>query len=140
MASWLECYNKSVIDTRKAAKQIYISATVEQSIFQCLNSSLILPGTANQAYDTKEAVVKQGMNSIKRVASGAQDSANELIKGVMGGINAAHRETMDTVQDAILSKWSMISKHVSPRSNSVGTCILMINAFFFRATGRPLRL
>ena len=111
---------------------------------QCLNSSLILPGTANQAYDTKEAVVKQGMNSIKRVASGVQDSANELVKGVMGGINAAHRETMDTVQDAILSKWSMISKHVPTRSHSVGTVLglhlRMINAFVFRSTGRPLWL
>ena len=112
--------------------------------FFSLNSFLILPGTANQAYDTKEAVVKQGMNSIKRVTSGVQNSANELVKGVMGGINAAHRETMDTVQDAILSKWAMISKHVPTRSHSVGTVLglhlLMINAFVFRSTGRPIWL
>ena len=76
------------------------------------------------------------MNSINRVANGVQDSANELVKGVMGGINSAHRETVDTVQDAILGKWSMISKHAPTRSHSVGTVLglhlLMINAFTFQ--------
>ena len=63
------------------------------------------------------------MDSIKQVVGGVQNSANELAKGFMGGINAAHREAVDTVQDAILGEWSMISKHVSTRSHSVGTVV-----------------
>ena len=102
------------------------------------------PGTANKGYDTAEDVAKQGMDSIKQVVGGVQNSANELVKGVMGGINAAHKEAVDTVQDAILSKWSMISKYVPTKSHFVGTVLgphlLMIYAFVFRSTGRTLRL
>ena len=75
------------------------------------------PGTANKGYDTAEIVAKQGMDSIKQVVGGVQNSANELAKGFMGGINAAHREAVDTVQDAILGKWSMISKYVPTKSH-----------------------
>ena len=59
---------------------------------------------ANKGFDTGEAVVGQGMNSIRRIGSGVQDSANELAQGVLGGINAAHNEAMDTFQDAILGE------------------------------------
>ena len=84
------------------------------------------------------------MDSIKQVVGGIQNSANELAKGFMGGINAAHREAVDTVQDAILGKWSMISKDVPTRLHSVGTNLgphlHIINTFVFRSTGRTLRL
>ena len=102
------------------------------------------PGTANEGYDTAEEVAKQGMDSIKQVVGGLQNSLNEVANGFVGGINAAHKEVVDTVQDAILGKWSIISKYVPTRLHSVGTVLgmhlNMINAFFFRSTGRTLRL
>ena len=102
------------------------------------------PGTANEGYDTAEEVAKQGMDSIKQVVGGLQNSLNEVANGFVGGINAAHKEVVDTVQDAILGKWSIISKYVPTRLHSVGTVLgmhlNMINAFFFRSTGRTLLL
>ena len=79
------------------------------------------PGTANEGYDTAEEVAKQGMDSIKQVVGGLQNSLNEVANGFVGGINAAHREAVDTVQDAILGKWSMTRKDVTTKSHSVGT-------------------
>ena len=55
------------------------------------------------------------MDSILRITRGIQDALNEVAVGVMDGINLAHNEAMDTVQDAILGEWSMISEHVSTR-------------------------
>ena len=63
------------------------------------------------------------MDSILRITRGIQEALNEVAVGVMDGINLAHNEAMDTVQDAILGEWSMISEHVSTRSHSVGTVV-----------------
>ena len=103
---------KQELTPEKAPKQIYAEATIHCQnlhlcycwIEQCLIFPLILPGMANQGFDTGEAIVGQGMDSIQRVASGVQDSVNEVAKGVLGGINAAHNEAMDTFQDAILGE------------------------------------
>ena len=44
------------------------------------------------------------MDSMLRITRGIQDALNEVAVGVMDGINAAHNEAMDTVQDAILGE------------------------------------
>ena len=80
------------------------------------------PGTANEGYDTAEEVAKQGMDSIKQVVGGLQNSLNEVANGFVGGINAAHKEAVDTVQDAILSKWSIIVNMCPPDYILLGLC------------------
>ena len=46
------------------------------------------------------------MDSILRITRGIQEALNEVAVGVMDGINAAHNEAMDTIQDAILGECS----------------------------------
>ena len=37
-----------------------------------------------------------------------QDSFNEIAQGVLGGINEAHNEAMETIQDSILREWNEV--------------------------------
>ena len=66
--------------------------------------SLNTTGIGNSVFDEGEDVFNQGAKSIQRIGSGLQHSGNALARGFLGGINGAHREAMNTFQDAFLSE------------------------------------
>ena len=70
----------------------------------CLNTT----GIGNKVFDEGEDIYLQLAKAIQRIGQGVQRGGNQFLNSIIRGINAAHREKMNTYNEAFVGECNIV--------------------------------